>query len=161
MQNPTGFESRLQAVDWAHYRTVRGPATGVPAELQRLASPDVNQAIEASAVLWDWLCHQHVQIASAALPALPFLLEVMDTSEDQLVAEIMDILLGLARGANPEKVARFARESYKREITVDQWVYDLRTAMQAELPRFRNLSAHANEDIAYSAQAIVEELQTQ
>ena len=94
------WDQRVAKIDWSQYHTAYGVATDVPGQLRRLRSKDEMEAMGASHDLWCGLCHQHVQIGSAALPALPFLLEVFATASDKLRVEIMDILLGLSITSN-------------------------------------------------------------
>ncbi len=73
---------------------------GGRSSLLDLASSDHDAAMKATHALWCGLCHQHAYISSAALPAYPFILEVLDSANDDLAVEILDILLGfgLANG---------------------------------------------------------------
>lgn len=71
------FEERLRAVVWADYGTAYGPAIKVPDQPGRLAGPNEGAALAASHDLCCGLCHQHAYISSAAVPALPFILEVL------------------------------------------------------------------------------------
>lgn len=89
------FQQRMEAIDWSRYETAYGPAVRVPGQLWLLAKGDHKEAMAASHELWCELCHQHAYVSSAALPALPFLLEVMDGAGEQLAVEILDLLLGL------------------------------------------------------------------
>jgi hypothetical protein len=97
------FGERLGAVTWADFRTAYGPAVNVADQLRQLAGPDEKAALHASHELWCGRRHQHVQVGSAALPALPFLLEVLDSANRQLSVELLDILLGFAIGANRQR----------------------------------------------------------
>lgn len=94
------FDERLNAIAWGDYHTAYGPAVGVPEQLRRLAGPDRKAALDATHELWCGLCHQHVQVGSAAVPALSFLLEVLDTADRDMTVELLDILLGFAIGVN-------------------------------------------------------------
>jgi hypothetical protein len=96
------FEERLKRVDWSKYETAYGSASGtnewgsVGEQLLNLASQDDEKAMKATHHLWCGLCHQHAFVSSAALPALPFILEVLDSANESLALEILDILLGFA-----------------------------------------------------------------
>ncbi|WP_131818104.1 hypothetical protein [Planctopirus hydrillae] len=144
------YKRRLDDIDWAHFQTAYGRADDVPAELLRLASSDHCTAMEATHKLWCGLCHQHAYVSSAALPALPFILEVLDSANDELTVEILDILTGFAicstlgpKGASP-----------------NEWERNLRDKLRNELPRFTVLTSHGNEEIAGFAERIVENLNT-
>src|SRR5205823_2156421 len=104
----------------------------VPDQLRRLAGPDRKAALDATHDLWCGLCHQHVQVGSAALPALPFLLEVLDGADRDMTVELLDIMLGFALGVNRERVVGFQRSLGREAPPEEQWVADLRAALLAE-----------------------------
>jgi hypothetical protein len=141
------FVRRLNAINWPNYQTAYGPATKVPGQLVRLASKYEKEAIAASHDLWCGLCHQHAYISSASLPALPFILNVLDRANAELSIEILDILLGFASCTVAES-----------EINRPVWVGELRERLREELPRFKHLAGHANKDIADFSQRIIEVL---
>ena len=98
-------------------------------------------------------------VGSAALPALPFLLAVMDWANDLLVVEILDILLGFAICTNPIRIAEFyAHPLVKKPVPNLPWIANLREALRAELPRFRALECARDEDVASFAKQILTEL---
>jgi hypothetical protein len=155
------YDERLNDIPWGDFDTAYGPAAKVPDQLRRLAGRDRKASLEATHDLWCGLCHQHVQIGSAALPALPFLLEVLDTADRDLTVELLDILLGFAIGVNRQRAVDFQRSLGRTEVTSEEeWVAVLRAALTAELPRFRRLAASPNQDIADFAGRIVAELGT-
>lgn len=145
----TGLDERLSAVQWADYGTAYGPAVRVPDQLRRLASPDEPTALAASHDLWCGLCHQHAYVSSAAVPALPFLLAVLDRAGDQLTIELLDILLGFARCTAPGF-----------EPAPPEWVVELRAGVLAERPRLVRLAAHHNAEVVDFARAILKELES-
>lgn len=153
------FATRVKAIDWAEYHTAYGRADRVADQLLGLASADKATALAASHDLWCGLCHQHVQVAMAALPAVPFILEILDTADDELTLEILDILLGFALGTNRQRSMAF-QEACGRDVPLPEpdWVKTLRLRLLAEVARFRKLALHANRDIADYAKRIVEEL---
>jgi len=154
----SAFAERITAVDWTAFRTAYGRADDVPNQLLQLASPDKATALKASHDLWCGLCHQHVQVGTAALPALPFILEVMQTSEDSLVYEILDIILGFAKGVNRKRIVDFLRALGHEPRPDPEWVIALRVLLVNEANRFRMLAAHSNPGIAESANSILQEL---
>jgi hypothetical protein len=143
------FNDRLNCIDWAAHRTAYGIALDVPKHLSGLASPDHAKAMTASHDLWCGLVHQKVQLHTAALPALPFILEVLDRADEALTVEIMDILDGMAIGTKPD---------FWKMGNVPTWALQLRQALQVELPRFLKMKASPNEDVRYFASSIVEAL---
>jgi hypothetical protein len=131
----------------------------VPDQLRRLAGHDRKAALAATHDLWCGLCHQHVQVGSAALPALPFLLEVFDSADREMAVELLDIFLGLAIGVNRQRFLEFQRSRGRTELAPEeQWTAELRAALVSELPRFEGLPALSDEEIADCAGRIVAEL---
>lgn len=158
------FEARIRAVDWSGYRTAYGPlsaeskGTGDGSEfasrrdalvvrLVLLASPDRALATSAAQELWADLCHQFARVSSASLPVLPFVLEILDSADGDLAVELLDILRG---------VANCLVEGWLDPPGV--WANDLRSRLNAELPRFRALSEHGDDLIAALARDVVEVL---
>ena len=146
------IDDELAAVPWAAFETAYGPATDVPDQLRRLASSDEATALRASHDLWCGLCHQHVDVSTAAVPALPFLVRVLDRATPQLTVEILDILLGFARCTAPEALTEAARRS------PPAWLAELRAGVAAERARLERLASSPHADVAEFAQAVLEEL---
>lgn len=105
--------------------------------LARLGSTDEAEALQAAGDLWAGLCHQHGYVSSAALPALPFLLEMLDRGSDVLRVELLDILLGLARCSHPTDFP-----------PSPAWIQELRAQLLAERPRLERLAKHPDEAVA-------------
>ncbi len=89
-----------------------------------------------------------MQVASAATPALPFLLEVFNGADRDLSIELLDILLGFALGVNRQRVVEFHRSLGLDAPPEERWSAELRARLLAETPRFRQLAASPDEDIA-------------
>lgn len=87
------FCRRVREIDWDDFETAYGYAAVVADQLIRLNSTNVEVAKHASHELWSGLTTQN---CSAAFPAAPFILEILDSADEELTAEIMDILVGLA-----------------------------------------------------------------
>jgi hypothetical protein len=152
------FVTRVEAIDWCRFDTAYGPAAEVPALLRRLADVHSIRALRACDRL-DWsLCHQHVQVGSAALPALPFLLEVLDSAEPPLLAAILDLLLGLAKVSKPGWFADAQRSLGRLPLPEEEWTGDLRRALVAELLRFREFAVHSATEVSDTAAQLVAEL---
>lgn len=152
------WDDRLAGIDWSQYQTAYGEASAVESQLRRLRSVNEDEALAASHDLWCGLCHQHVQIGSAALPALPFLLEVFPTADDRLKTELLDIFLGLAITSNPRRMAEFAERTGRSAPPRLQWIDDVRSGLENALPSILALRTHADPDIAYFAGQIADEL---
>jgi hypothetical protein len=153
------FDQRLSAIAWGDYHTAYGRAVKVPDQLRRLAGRNRKVALDAAHELWCGLCHQHVQVGTAALPALPFLLEVLDAADRDVTVDLLDILLGFCIGVNRQRAVDFQRSLGHTAVAPEEsWVTELRAALVAELPRFRRLAASPDEDVADFAERIVAEL---
>lgn len=135
----------LNAIDWSNVRTAYGFAQAIPELLTQLAGKDQSVAMAAAHQLWCSLCHQHAYVSSAALPALPFLLIVLDTADDALAAEIMDILLGFV-------VCDTDGETHA------PWIDELHVAVAKERPRFVSMLSAQDECIASIAASLLEVL---
>jgi hypothetical protein len=147
-QEKDDFNDRLNRIEWSAYQTAYGPAVDLAKQLSGLASADHAKAMAASHDLWCGLVHQKVGLGTAALPALPFILEVLDRA-DELTTEIMDILDGMAIGTKPD---------FWKMGNVPSWAMQLRQALQAELPRFLKMKDSAHEDTRYFAANIADAL---
>ena len=150
------MSERLAAIPWADFGTAYGPAVNVPDQLRRLAGPDEQAALAASHELWCGLCRQHAYVSSAAAPALPFLLEVLDRAGEQLAIEILDMLMGFAVCTRPG--AGSAGPGFYP--SAPGWVGELRAAVAAERPRLERLATHPNAEVADFARGVLEELES-
>ncbi|MGE3808501.1 MAG: hypothetical protein AB7K24_27875, partial [Gemmataceae bacterium] len=108
--------------------------------------------------LWCGLCHQHVQVGTAALPALPFILEVMQVGDESLVYEILDIILGFAKGVSRKRYVDFQKALGREPQPDAEWVIALRTQLLNEAERFKAFRTHSNSGIAEEAESILQEL---
>lgn len=152
------FEQHLGDIRWADFDTAYGPAVDVPGQLRLLAGSDRQAALDATHELWCGLCHQHVQVGSAALPALPFLLKVLDQADQEIAIELLDILLGFALGVNRQRFEDFQRSIGREPPPEELWRTELRAALLAETPRFQTLAASPDENVAGFAITTLEEL---
>ncbi|NJK45432.1 MAG: hypothetical protein HC933_15205 [Pleurocapsa sp. SU_196_0] len=138
------FETRLNSIDWAQFETAYGAATRVPEFIRQLWAVDEKAVFQATHQLWCGLCHQHVFVSSAALPAFPFLLDALLCGSDAMKEEIMDIFLGFARCTSRSAEA--------------EWERCLRLELQENSHHFRVLTTHSNVEIADFASWTLEEL---
>jgi hypothetical protein len=152
------FQARLKAIAWEEHPTAYGTAVTVPDQLRRIAAADRDAAIDAIRDLDANLCHQHVQLSSAAVPALPFLLEVLDGADSDLTVGLVNIMLGFATGVNRERTVASWRRLGRAAPSEAPWVAELRAALLAELPRFRRLAASSDKEVARHARWVVSEL---
>jgi len=152
------WQVRLNAVDWSLFHTVYGAATTVPEQIERLHSPDEKVALSGAGDLRAGLCHQHVQVASAALPAFPFIMEMLPTASEKVAVEILDILAGFAITTNRVRMDRFASAVGKRRMPPPGWVEELRRALQMALPQISIYVTHEDPTIAEAAKMFVDEM---
>jgi hypothetical protein len=152
------FTKRVRAIDWDSYHTAYGRADKVPVQLLKLASPDNEKAINATHDLWCGLCHQHVQMGTAALPAIPFILEVLDVASEELTVEILDILLGFALGSNRQRSIDYQIAiGHKDPLPEPEWIAETRSLLIEQRERFEQLKTHKNSDIKEFSVSILEE----
>ena len=146
----------IDEIDWSQYETAYGNAArdiphfqagktpSVPSSLWALFSGNRERAMQATGDLWAGLCHQHAYVSSAALPAYDFLMIALRELDDELKVELLDIFLGFAACTG-------------RSAETD-WEKQLREKLTNHLPVFAGLVSSENEDIAYFADRILEEL---
>jgi len=144
----TDRERRISKIDWTQYQTAYGRADRVAAQLGDLFSQDSQIADSASHDLWCGLCHQHVGVSSAALPALPFIFEALKEADENLGVEILDILLGFSICSAPS----FSKGDDP------EWVIELRGQMKEHLPLFVDILSSATGDAHRFASNIIESL---
>ena len=148
----------MNAVDWSRFLTIYGVATTVPEQIERLHSPDETIAVSATDDLRAGLCRQHVQIASAALPALPFIMEMLPCSNENVTVGILEILVGFAITTNRVRMGRFASAVGKAPLPPPGWVEELRRSLRIALPRIAVFVTHENSTISEFAQMFVDEI---
>jgi hypothetical protein len=158
MPAETDWQVRLHAVDWPLFHTLYGAASQVPEQIERLRSPDESIALSGAADLRAGLCHQHVQIASATLPALPFILEALSAASDKVTVEILEMLVSFAVTTDPARMRQFASAVGKRRMPQPEWVGELRSVLRKALPRIGEYAAHENSAISELAAMFVEEM---
>ena len=137
-------EARVREVNWSEFETAYGPANRVGNQLIALASTDEDIALKAASGLWEGLCHQHVYVSSAALPAVPFIIEALRNATPLLTVEILDILLGFVVCTTPPSEYR------------EEWKQQLNAKLVEELPLFVQFVEHENEDVRHFARSAIE-----
>ena len=121
-------------------------AIKVPDQLRRLLATDREVALEASHELWSGLCHQHAYVSSAALPALPLLVGALETADERVAAEILDILYGFAVCTRPLDTA-----------AGPDWLFRLREDLTKHTELIAGFVSSGNEDARDFAEFILEE----
>jgi hypothetical protein len=186
MDEPSDFQKRLNQrlgeVDWSNYFTVQGVAASVPEYLKRLNSENehehgrakhdlwyaffhehvksgsANLMPHAPLSVWCCICHEHVPTVSAALPALPFLVDMMESGSDVIKDSVLDIILGLTIATDPAWTEKVAKALGLTDPFRPSWIKELRSALIAELPRIEPLRRHPDPDISDFAQRICSDL---
>lgn len=95
--------------------------------------------------LWCSLCHQHAYVSSAALPAAPFIIDVLGRKQAPIVVEALDILLGFIRCTEPSMADSPA------------WHFELRKVALSAMPTVRRLAGSADPAVADMAQQLLSE----
>lgn len=158
MPPESDWQARLNAVDWPRFHTIYGTADKLPELIAGLHSVDEAAALSAASELAAGLCHLHVQIASAALPALPFVLEMLPSASEKVTVEILDMLVSFAITTDPVGMRQFASAVGKRRLLRPGWVDELRRALEAALPRIAGYATHQNPAISEFAVKFADEI---
>lgn len=153
------IKMQIQSIDWSLYETAYGNAgeniplytdetnviPKIEAQLLQLFSGNHEMAMHATHDLWCSLCHDYAFISSAALPACEFLLYGLETLDDELKIELLDIFRGF--------VSVISADWPKHT-----WQGKLRRMVEAEKSYFLELAESENEEVAGFANDILEEL---
>ena len=85
---------KLREVPWDQFKCNPGTDKKMAKMLENLASRKEPRAMKASHDIWAALCSGN--IAPAAKPSIPFLIEILSISKPGVQSEILDILLKFA-----------------------------------------------------------------
>jgi len=99
---------KLRKVPWDQFKCNPGTDKKVAKMLENLASRKEPRAMKASHDLWAALCSGN--IAPAAKPSTPFLIEILAISQPGVQSEILDILLQFTQ--DPQLIAKLKRGGY-------------------------------------------------
>ncbi|MBU2713830.1 hypothetical protein [Zooshikella harenae] len=145
--NTENYIKKIKSIDWTMYETAYGNASQIPVELERLISNDQSEALDATHELWCSLCHQHAYVSSASEPAYHFLKAILETSEDPILTELLNIFAGFAECTSPKHPD--GNGAFQKRV---------RELMKEDIELFKSLSAIEGED--GFAEYIVTELTT-
>lgn len=137
------IKQQIKSIKWKKYKTAYGVAKDVPKDLIDLFSPNLDIACHALFNLETKLCHQHVFVSSAAVPAFPFILEALD-SNNELTVDILELLLGFARCTCP-----------KRKLENEDWVNEIWANVANEKSRFEKYMKSDVKDIREYAELLL------
>ena len=157
-QMATELEDRLGRVSWETLHTIYGPAVEVPRQIILLHSPEEETGLRAAAELRESLCRRQTQIASAALPALPFLMEALAAGGDRIQAALLDLLCCFAATTNHARMARFASAVGKVRKAPPAWVQELHAGLESAAAEIAGYASSANPEIAEAARAFGREI---
>ena len=158
MPRESDWQARLNAIDWPRFHTIYGAATKTPETIASLHSPDDETAVSAARELHAELCHKQVQIASAALPAFPFLVEVLPSASQRVKIEILDTLVDFAITSDRNRMARFASALGKRRTGSPGWVDELRSELARALPQIAAYVTDEDPSISECAKMFADEM---
>lgn len=91
---------RLRKVPWADYEAAPASKKPVPRILEALASRKGARAMKAGHDAWVALCSTRVW--PAAVPAFPFLAEILGIAQPEVQGEILDLFLQFATVPNDD-----------------------------------------------------------
>ncbi len=135
----------ITGVDWASFNTAYGSAECVPDQLMSLGSDQDDIALKAAHDLWCGLCHQHAFVSSASLPAFPYIMATLETTNELVSIEILDILVGFSSCDT---------DGFSHQ----DWINSLHQCMREEKHKFMLLAENRNPIIADFASTILENL---
>lgn len=136
---------RVASIRWSGFETAYGSARLVPWWLVNFRFAPSPCAVRAGYKLWISLCHQHAYVSSAALPAAPFIIEVLTRQQPPVVEEALDIMLGFLRCTEPG-VASSA-----------SWHSELRRVVLGAVPIVERLVKRAPREVADMAKLFLSE----
>jgi hypothetical protein len=131
------YKANLKRINWAQYTTAYGSADKIPKILLDLISKDERKAINASNCLESYLCHQHVQIHDAAIPALPFLFEALSQCSNAVAYEIVFTIWGFAKATQDDFW-----------IKKPEWIIEIETGLQENIKLIQSFEQNSDVDIA-------------
>ena len=101
-------------------------------------------AREAALKLDNALCHQHIMVADAALPAYDILLYFLKTTDSALLTEdLLDILRGFAAGTSKIQSGAAWAVSLRKKLMQDKSIFASYFSMEEEEEAF--IAAFAKE----------------
>lgn len=127
---------RLRDEKWDNYEVSTGSAQRLEKVLQDLASRKRARSMKACHEVWKLLCSGGVR--SAAVIAVPYLVDIIDISTKDVQMEIADIIRDCAAGVS--RVEEDWAEDLKKTLLIDK------SAIQALLKR-----AKGDLEIAYAS----------
>ncbi|MCU0392389.1 MAG: hypothetical protein MUE81_14830 [Thermoflexibacter sp.] len=148
---PIEIISVIDKIDWKDFETAYGNAEKtIPYYLKNLFCADFKIAYEATHQLWCSLCHQHVILSNASLPAYDILKIALFKLDDDLKIELLDIFKGFA----------YCSIYLDSKDVQKEWVFQVRQKLLDDFEVFKNLIHHSEKQIAEFSKDICDCLET-
>ncbi|MFC5050937.1 hypothetical protein ACFPK9_09950 [Rubritalea spongiae] len=130
---------RLREVQWKDYEVSEGSSERLEKILQDLASRKRARAMKASHDVWRMLCRNGVR--SAAVVVVPYLVEIIEISTEDVQLEIADILKSCVVGVGGVR---------------ENWQDDLVRALQRVEPELRRYHKKATGDYSIALSGVLD-----
>ncbi len=170
---PPEIEKLINSVDWLSYSTAYGNAVNssyegkynIPALLRQLWSPDHKLAEQAASALDAALCHQHVMIDDAAVPAYDILLrrlrEIPSDNTGELTEELLWLFAGFAACTSPEFLhnERTKYDGLHKDWDFPDYAKALRRKMAEDAAEFTRFAASPNTDTQEAVACLINDLE--
>jgi hypothetical protein len=150
---------KLDQIDWSKLKHAYGPASDVPDLLRSLASEDKEDREEAMYELCGNIWHQGT-VYEATAPAVPFLLELLESPTVLGKEEILFLLAHLANGSSYHNVHQnlpllknqSSTAEWQEQIPIELgWVREATNAVKAGEPLYLGLLSHSEGEVREAA----------
>lgn len=147
---PAPLEQILNQTEWRKIGTnMTRDAAIVPDLLLKLVADDRDEQLAAARDLNEHLCHQHVMVSAAAVPAAPILFHALAVNpEEQVQEDILYVIVGLGRACGADS----------RHSSEPEFLNALRRILSDHQPQLAELAKHKNKEIAEQAESVLEDL---
>ena len=146
------FQCRVDSVDWTQYDTAYGPAFDLPVQLVQI-SKNVD-ALEAIGAISNHLCHQASYVTNASAVAFPFLTELLNCDDDEIVKRLLyGVFDPFASATNP------SQPDNQREGGLRIYEAEIFDSLLELKPRLEDMIAGPHEEISVAAQSVLEEIE--
>lgn len=139
--------NKIHEADWAELDTAYGAAEDVPDQLEALRSASDEEALRAAGKLSGGLCHQGAFVSSAALPALPFILDALEECSAGVQQELLNMLVGMADCTGPD--------------AVDPWEHQLGKELRRSTAPIQKLLESSSQEVRQGAEQLMALLRPQ
>lgn len=160
------FET-LDQIDWSALHDAYGPSTGTPRRIRALASPNFAVRRKALDELFNTIHHQGT-IYAVSVEAVPFLMEIVASSEVVDRTQTLELLQALSTGASYHEVHAglfFNREKSKTPEWQDKvheeksWVTSIHEQLSEAVPKITAVLQNGNPEERVAAVSLLATLQ--